>query len=212
MKLNGKYVFLTIVLSGTLVLPAHGESFAVTINTTPIQGQSGFFDFDFIGGSPVQNNTATISNFATDATLESLTSTGDAFGTISPGPGTLDDLQFFNELLQAETFGTNASFSLNLTTNVAIGGIPDSFSFFLLNTSRDPYATSDPTGADSLFTINIDQSSPTPQIFTSDFASVSFSGQSSVTPEPSTCSLIAIGLALSMAFPALLSKRAGRKP
>src|ERR1035438_9312322 len=128
----------------------------VSANTTPLEGQSGYFAFDFIGGTPVENNTVTISNFTSDATLGTLTPTGGASGSIVPGPGILNDSQFFNELLQAVTFGTTASFTLDLTTNSTSGGLPDAFALYLLDSTQNPFATSDPTGADSLFAINID--------------------------------------------------------
>ena len=45
---------------------------------------------------------------------------------------------------QPATFGTTAAFTLSLTTNIASGGIPDSFSFLLLDRAFVPYASTGP--------------------------------------------------------------------
>lgn len=157
--------------------------FDVNVNTAPIEGQTGYFAFDFIGGTPVEDNTVTISDFSTDATLGTLTPTGDAFGSLTPGPGTLDDLQFFNEFLQQVSFGTTVSFVVDLTTNATAVTIPDNFAFYLLDSTQNPFETSDPSGADSLFNINIDGSTPPPNIYTSSSATAALI-PAAPTPEP----------------------------
>ena len=56
---------------------AMADSLNVTVNGTALlQGDAGYLAFDLIGGTPVENNTVTISNFVSDATLGVLTSTG----------------------------------------------------------------------------------------------------------------------------------------
>ena len=63
--------------TSALAPTARAISFQVTVDTSPIQGVAGFAAFDFIGGSPIQNNTATVLNFATDGTLGLGVSSGD---------------------------------------------------------------------------------------------------------------------------------------
>jgi hypothetical protein len=171
----------------------------VNLNTTPLDGQSGYFAFDSIGGTPVEDNTVTISNFASDATLGPLTPTGGASGSLVPGPGTLNDSQFFNELLQAVTFGASASFTLDLTTRTASVVIPDTFAFYLLDSTQNPFSTSDPTGADSLFAININGSSLTPDVYTSSSATATLRSTSAI-PEPGSLGLSGVACLVLIAM------------
>ncbi len=200
--MKAKALFVAII---SLAFAAAGRagsilSFDVSVNTAPIEGQSGYLAFDFLGGTPVENNTVTIGSFSTDAALGAATLSGGATGSLVPGPATLDDSQFLNELLQPVTFGATATFTLSFTTNVAPTGIPDSFSFFLLNSALFPYATSDPTGAGSFLTVPIDQANLSPQVFTSDFASVTVTPVTTATPEPAPAVSLALGcLALAAA-------------
>jgi hypothetical protein len=159
------------------------DTVAVSVNTIPLQGISGDFVIDFFGGSPLENNLVTVTDFATDSVLSAATMSGSVTGSLVPGPLTLSDVDFFNEWSQAVTFGTSISFDLSISTNSTPGGIPDSLSVFLLNASRNPFATSDPTGADSLFTIEINSQSPGASVFSSSFETTTVS-QIQAVPEP----------------------------
>jgi hypothetical protein len=167
-------------------------TYTVSVDTTPLVGTSGYLAFDFLQGSPIVGNVVTISNFSTDATLLGLTPTGDAFGTISPGPGTLDDTNFFfNEFLEQVTYGTTLSFVLDLTTIAAAA--PDNFSLYLLNATQFPIPTSDPSSADSLISIDITGPGLTPNVYTSVDATATVTPLVA-TPEPSTFLLLGIPL------------------
>jgi hypothetical protein len=182
---------LLAILASTLATAA--TTYDVTIDTTPLDTTQGYLAFDFLQGFPVEDNTVTISDFTTDATLGTLTPSGDATGTISPGPGTLDDINnFFNEFLQEVTFGTTISFNLSLTTNGA--PTPDNFSFYLLDSSQFPIITSDPSGADSLISIDITGPGLTPNVYTSADATATVTPAGSSTPEPGSFWLIGISL------------------
>jgi hypothetical protein len=190
-----KNIFLAVVLFFVGTVAATASVFDVFVNTTPIEGQSGFLALDFIGGTPLEDNTATISQFSTNATLGALTPSGDALGSILPGPGTLDDLQFFNEFLQEVTFGTSLSLTLDLTTNAAGVITPDSFALYLLNSTQVPYATSDPSGADSLLEIDIAGPVLTPNVYTSSYATADAVSGGTQTPEPKSFCLVGVSLA-----------------
>jgi hypothetical protein len=181
----------------------------VSINTTPIAGTSGFLAFDFLGGSPLQNNTATIVGFASTGMLGSSSSAGNVTGSLTSPPLVLTTSVFFNEFLQGITFGSGSTtFDLTLSSNFIDGSTPDSFAFFLLNSMFTPFATSDPTGANALFVIDI-TGSTTPIVFTSAFATatVTQAGAAPV-PEPITVLLLGSGLGgLAMR----LRNRQGRK-
>jgi hypothetical protein len=128
----------------------------VTLNTSALSGITGALTFDFIDGGP-PNNSISISNFTTDGTLGATSSTGSVTGTVATGLG-MTDASFFNEQQQVVTLGTSISFELDATTNLpAPGSLPDTFSLFLLDPSGTSslVSTSDPTGADSLLTFQI---------------------------------------------------------
>jgi hypothetical protein len=165
----------------------------ININTAPLNGVSGFFVIDFLGGNPVDGNTASISSFSSDWTLQSSTPSGGYSGDLIPGPLVLNDSQFFNEWSQMVTFGSSASFVLDLTTNFTSGGIPDDFSIYLLDSTGNPYATTDPTGADSLLNINVDQALPGSMVYSSDFATLTVTPLASV-PEPPLVFLLPMGV------------------
>lgn len=190
-----RFLIATVLVSlGGLSLVADVIE-SVNIDTAPIQGQTGYLAFDFLGGAPVESNTVVISSFTSDASLGTLVLTGAASGTLVPGPATLNDSQFFNELLQTVTFGTTMSFTLDLTTSVSPGGIPDAFAFYLLDSTQNPYTTSDPTGADSLFDINIDGSSLSPEVYASSSASSTVTPAAATTvPEPNSVVLLAAAI------------------
>jgi hypothetical protein len=120
--------------------------YAVSIDTSALAGQNGTLAFDLLGGdAAVANNTATVGSLATN-------------GTLSDSAGfALVDAGFFNEVLRDITFGTTLSFTLQLTENNTPPGL-DQFSFFLLDSATllPLGSTTDPTGADALFAIDID--------------------------------------------------------
>ena len=189
-------VILSLIMGGLLSLQLNAASFQVTVNSTPLNGLSGFLAFDFLAGSPVPGNSAGIVGFATAGTLGSSTPSGDVTGSLIPGPLTLGDTQFFNEWLQTVTmFGNSLSFVLNLGSSVAPGALtPDAFSFFLLDSNQVPFATSDPTGAGALFFINLDGANTNPTVYSSRFATATVQPISSAVPEPSAMLLILIAV------------------
>ena len=111
--------------------------------------------FNVVSGNPAPN-TATISNFETDGTLGAASTTGGPVTGTLPGIVTIADSAFFNELLQNVTLGNTIAFTLQLTDNFEPPA-PDQFSLFLLDPSTLlAFApTSDPTGADALFAVDL---------------------------------------------------------
>lgn len=121
---------------------ALANSVDISIGTAPLSGVAGTLAFDFIDGDGIVDNTISIENFASDATLSSGIVTGSVSGSL-PGTVTLSDGSFFNELLVPATFGSSISFTIDYTN---VGGTPpDAFTFFLL----------DDTAIDSLVTTNL---------------------------------------------------------
>jgi hypothetical protein len=186
--MNTHSAFRIVLVFGTVTFAAQAGVFDVTISDL-LQNQTGFLAFDFLAGSPVPNNTVTVSNFATDGTLGSVTPSGSVTGSLVPGPLTLTDSSFFNEWLQGITYGTSISFQITTTDKFSPGGIPDNFSFYLLDSSLNPFPTSD-TVADSLFSLDLNGPGSIPQVFTSTVAQALVTPVTAV-PEPSSLSLTA---------------------
>jgi hypothetical protein len=141
------------------------SDYDVSINTSSLAGTGATLAFDFIAGGGTQNNELTISDFITSGTLgaagpNSGSVTGSLLGTVTLS--TLEGASFFNENLQGITLGSTISFQVDTTTNAPTGGaLPDTFSLFLLDStaSYSLTTTKDPTGSDSLLTLQIDGSS-----------------------------------------------------
>jgi len=198
------------VLFGLLASPVlrADMDYNVSVNTPGVTGTGGFLAFDLTGGIPLQDNVATISAFSSDATLGAGSTSGDVTGTLTPGPLVLTADQFFNEWLQPVTFGTTITFNLDVTTDFASGSTPDSFEFFLLDSTQTPLSTSDPSGGNSIFTIDLTGDSTAPDVFLSTAPSSQFTA--SVTPStistPEVTPGPAVGLGLLMLALRLLYK------
>jgi hypothetical protein len=166
--------------------PLFCSELSVTVDTSQLATSTGFVAFDFIGGTPVENNTAIVAGFTTDGLLGAGSPSGSVLGTLTPGPLTLTDVQFFNEWLQPITYGSTMAFHLTLSTNTSPGGIPDAFSFFLLDNNQIPFASSDPSGANSLFEIDLNSQSIAPNVFLSTLSSVTVTSVGTSVPEVSS--------------------------
>jgi hypothetical protein len=151
------------ILALSVHSPARAQSdYDVTINTSSLAATGATLTFDFLAGGGAQSNTATISGFSTDGTLVSGGVNSGSVSGMLPGAATLTNASFFNELQQGMTLGSTISFQVDLTTNAPTGGsLPDTFSVFLLDptASYSLTSTNDPTGSNSLATVQIDGSS-----------------------------------------------------
>lgn len=139
------------------LLPAarsHAYLLDVRIDASRLSGEDGVFVIDLIPGDAGLANSATLSNFETDADLFGSTS----FGGVSGQPTTtllFETTDFFNSLEQELTFGTFIRFSLEISEGDSSGGIPDRLSIYLFDVFFDALVTtSDPTGANSLFGVD----------------------------------------------------------
>jgi hypothetical protein len=158
---------LTAAIAACLVIgiqsTARADSiYDVSMDTASLAGYGSTLAFDFIAGGGTQSNSVTISNFSTDGTLVSGgVNSGFVSGSL-PGTATLTNATFFNELQQGITLGSTISFQVDLTANAPTGGsLPDTFSLFLLDSqaAKSLTNTNEPTGSDSLMTVQVDGSS-----------------------------------------------------
>jgi len=95
---------------------AASAAYIVTIDTSSVNGTSGFLDFQFNpGNNTSQPATAQILNFTTDGTLSGVPSiTGNVSGTL-PGTVTFANSTALNEFFQGFNYGTRVSFLLVLS-------------------------------------------------------------------------------------------------
>jgi len=172
--------------------------FTVSLDTSDLIGNAaGPFSLDFQLNDGSQtgdgNNTATISNFvfagatAGGPSGSPTTASGGVTGSLA-STVSLTDTSDFNEFTQAFTPGTSPgstlSFSVDLTTNVDAGPTPDQFSFAILDNLGDEIPTVDPSGANTLITVNIDSSSPTVNVFDTDPSIIPNAGGTGIDIEP----------------------------
>ncbi len=156
-------ICVTALLVLGLTSPALAlTTYNVTIDTSAVSGTAGKLAFDLI--SSIGFNHADILNFSTDGTLglpetEGGLVTGDLILGINPAPFTRIDAEFFfNEIAVIfKSFGKKITFTLQLSeVPPGAGQLPDEFALFLLNAAGLPlFPTSDPSGANALFAIDI---------------------------------------------------------
>jgi hypothetical protein len=193
-KQRGKRISYVITLFGILVPPINAASFQINIDTNLLTGNQGQLIFDFIDGDGDINNSIRIEDFNTDGSLEPATITGDISGTL-PGEVIIKDTDFFTELLQPISLSTTIDFGLNFTEHFSGGSFRDSFAFFLFDESgiSSLLSTSDPTGNDALFVLDITNAGIELQNF-----SPTVSAQA--IPEPNTLLIFGLGLMLFITF------------
>jgi hypothetical protein len=182
-------------------------AYQVTIDTPGLSGTTASMAFDFIDGGPPSNG-ITVGTFSTDGTLGAATPTGGVTGAL-PSGFVLTDTTFFNEYLQNNVLGGSIAFTFSATSNAPAGAsIPDTFSFFLIDpgTGLPLFNTTDPTGAASLFTLQIDGSADGLLSVYRDSATgssvnwtVTDLAAVAAVPEPATAILVGLGLLVVLA-------------
>ena len=188
---------VTIGCFGALPLPATASTFRVSIDATPLVGQSGFIAFDLVAGSSYLRNSAVVSSFDGVGSFGVPSSSGSVFGDLFTEVN-LTSLSFFSEYMQSVVFAVGRmTFDLAISLNYEPNAIPDEFSIFLLKNDFAPYSTSDPTGANAIFVIDLLEPL-VPSTFTS--PSVEIFVVPAGVPEPGSLALIAVGLLLVYAF------------
>ncbi|MFO1432464.1 MAG: putative Ig domain-containing protein [Candidatus Competibacteraceae bacterium] len=143
--------------------------FTVSIDTQPFTGTDAYLTFDLVDNDPVANSVS-ILDFTHDGQLGAILTQGGPVTGSLPGSTTLEDTDYFNEILQFINLGTYINFTLALTEYTSGLMFPNQFSFFILDSlaSAALFPTSDPTGANALFVIDINGNQPgSLQVFSS---------------------------------------------
>lgn len=179
----------------------------VTLDTTPLVGHPAgpfYVDLAFTDGSGVNdaNNTVTLSdfNFGGGSALGSPIIFGGATGSLETGVS-ITDSSFISLFSEQFAPGLQLSFTLDLTLNDDAGGIPDRFTFYLLDSSGVALPTLAPSG-DYLFGVDVHSTGPVFDAYGSDPSRTPSVGDAvsieaptvtpiSAVPEPSTVWLLA---------------------
>lgn len=166
------FVVILLCLCGTFNIIQADLALAISVDTTPLIGHpAGPFSLEFQlndgNGTGDGNNTATLSNFlfSGGAAAGSSTLNGGATGNLTSGI-TLTDNGFFNQFIQNFSPGATLSFQLGLTTKLDSGGVPDEFSFAILDSSGFEIPTLSP--ANALLIIDLGSNTPTVSTFRTD--------------------------------------------
>jgi hypothetical protein len=173
-----------------------------------------YIQFEFTDGSGTNdgNNVVVVDNINFGAGGSAggliLPDTGDVTGNLSTGV-TLKDTQFLAMFTQSFTPGNTLSFRLTMTNNADAGGTPDSFTFYILDSSFTPLPTLEPFGQDFIFSADITGSPSSKQSYAADTSrspaaggdAIDFSVTTSVAgvPEPGTMWPVA-GILLAAGF------------
>jgi hypothetical protein len=211
-------LWVGIVALFTLTTPSFGDAIEnVTINTSAIAGTAGEIAFDFTNNNPGDGNVVTILNFAAPSATLGLPTTqgglvsGDLILGLNPAPFTdIESSFFFNELNVTFTkFASTVTFTLQVSAiPPPMATPPAEFALFLLNSSGLPlFPTSDPSGVDALFTVDVTGApagvlnvfSPTVS-GPNNSLDITVPGGVSKVPEPSSVTLLLSGLGTLLAF------------
>lgn len=192
-------VLLALVIAGNQ-RPAHADvTGTVSLDTSALSGP---FELAFIfidgSGTADANNTVTLTNFlfgvgGSAGSVDTLLSTGGESGDFGSSV-LLTDSAFLNIFASTFTAGSLLSFDFGLTTNIDAGGTPDEFSLALLQSDGAVVNTQDPSGANSLLTVNFDAARPGIATFASDLTPAPIVFEASAAPEPASLALVATGL------------------
>jgi hypothetical protein len=176
------------------------------MNTAPLIGDpAGPFSLDFQlddgSGTGNGNNTAVLSdfNFGGGAPAGAPSLIGGATGNAGTALS-ITESSFFNEFVQQFTPGSRLDFHLQLSTNLERGGVPDEFSFAILDNTGSELPTR--SFFDVFLDIDINSSNPSVQTFASNARQSPVAGGPPIhiaaptarvasVPEPGTVELLA---------------------
>ena len=179
---------LALLVTGS----AWADTWYVTVDTSTLNGQTGWLDFQFnAGDASAPAATATLAAFNSDGgILSSATPTGDVTGSLG-STLVLGNSQSFNDWLQGVTFGSMLSFSVNLDTPIPnASGVGTAFSLSLYDSSYNSLLADPNWGAALVLNVN---DNGTVEVL-AQTAPVVLS--TSPVPEPKTALLLLSGLGL----------------
>lgn len=204
---------ITLCLAALFGAPCFADAiYNVRLDTAPLVGNVNApfaLDFQLTSGNTTSGvvNAVSLSRFSFGAggsagTGRPFANSGNASGdlnatvTLSTSGGT-----FFSEFSQYFKPGSNLTFRLDLTNNAQTSNTPDEFTFQLIDRTGGEISTTDPSGSNSVFIIDLTGATLKPLTYTVNGDGVTITPQvtpsvPSSVPEPDTAlfALIAVGL------------------
>ena len=204
------WTFLLLGPLGTGLARANSITYQVNVDTSSLNGSSGYLDYQFNpGGAGAGQGSVTIISFSPVGNLNpgdpNNSVSGDVTGSLTgaPSPLTLNNTSAFNDYFEGFTYGNGISFDVTLSGPAvgSSGPVGSSFAFSLYDSDgTTPLLTTDMNG--SVLTINANADGSTsvatfPQSLTNDTPAGS---AVSTTPEPSSAVLFVTALPAALAF------------
>jgi hypothetical protein len=192
-----------------------GLIFNVGVDTSSLNGQTGFLDFQFNpGDSSALSATSTVSLFQTNGGVlaQPASLTGDATGSL-PGTLTLDNGSVYNDIFQGFTFGNSFTFDLALSgpaVSSSGGTVGSAFAVSLYAADGfTPLLTTDPNA--SVATIDLNPNG-TASVYTfaqssTDNTAAATVSSASAVPEPSTLAMLLLVASLQAGWMLFRSAR-----
>jgi hypothetical protein len=195
-----------LLLLSALTVGRTQQDWQVTLDTSPLNGQTGYIDLQFNpGGLDALAATITLDHVTTDGSLASMaTLTGGASGAL-PGPpnATLTNATQYNDLFQGITFGNklqfNAAFSgPALTPTQPLPASGSTFAVSLYDASGStPLLTASPDG--SLMHLDLNPDGTTTATLFADSNGAFHALATPITSSvPEAGSLLSLGVGLSL--------------
>lgn len=200
---------------------AHADNlYTVTMDTSGLISAASapyYLDFQLNQGTPGNNNTLTLSNFAfgaggsVPAGATTYRSGSGVTGDLLTSVVLNDSVDFYNEFYEEFTAGSLLSFAIDFTTNNTAAQTPDLITFAILDHTLSELPTLDPGLTNTFLSITLDSDSPAVLTFASDSSIAPQAGGSALSlpapvaepsgplnavPEPSSLCLLATLLLL----------------
>jgi hypothetical protein len=227
-----RVLWISLLLTGMWTGILSGNPVNVSINTSAVAGSTLNLAIDFTTSSPgavtfCSPSCLTVTDFSAPGSTMGLPTTtgglvqGDLILVENPAPFTeIEKGSGFNEVIVNLSPVKNLiTFTLSFSDTGPVSGLPpDEISVFALDSSLLPlFPTSDPTGSDALFAIDLTGApggvvsafAPTTQ--NQDSLSITVPGQVSTVPEPVEAGLVGLSVMILFAFSRDIKRRIGKQ-
>jgi hypothetical protein len=202
--------FLLLGPLGTGLARANFITYQVNVDTSSLNGTSGYLDYQFNpGGNGAAPGSVTITNFSPVGNLNpndpNNSVSGDVTGSLTgvPSPLTLNNDTAYNDYFESFTYGNSINFDVTLSGPAvgSSGAVGSSFAFSLYDsTGTIPLLTTDPNGSVLTINVNTDGSTSVETFPQSGTNGTPAGSAVSTTPEPSSAVLFVSALPAALVF------------